>query len=556
MDGVSGRSGSPAIASDFPFFRATWGRVVGVLLVAALVPLTLLGGGLYLHAAHRLEAAVRSDLVGETRACADAVDASLLEKKRLLALAGRAVTPLRHLPPQRLSARLDSLRAEMPGITDVVLLGAGGRRLGHAGPSDPLDRDDADALWNRTLSQQDRAVTDVSLDRWSRPRFMISVRLPPPDDDLMLCGTTTSEAVELLLGGSVRDHGGDAHLVNRDGRYQTRSARGGQPTDFSRESLASAGDGEVHEVGDDLVVQVALRQVPWSCVTRVPRATALAGLHRLRNTTAVGYVVAVFLVVLAVLLTTNELVARLEREHRRQCRLDRQLRRFGHVSSSQRLTKGMLEETRDALANLDLALARLADLGTEAAPGERAAVRAVLRTSLDRCCRSVDRALGLNAGGPPARVVTALDLNQLVGELVELLARETRLRCIRFDLDLAPDLPRVRGVCPDVRQICQQLLLNAVDAVGDNGSVRVRTQPLEGSVELVVSDSGPGIPEGRHERIFTPLYTTRSDALGLGLTLSREIAESIGGRLEAGNEPGGGARLTLILPAQGPVPVG
>ncbi len=71
-------------------------------------------------------------------------------------------------------------------------------------------------------------------------------------------------------------------------------------------------------------------------------------------------------------------------------------------------------------------------------------------------------------------------------------------------------------------------------------------------MEVVVRDNGPGIDPAVVERLFEPFYTTKSNGLGMGLTICRTIVEAQGGRLGAENQPGGGAAFTIALPSLGP----
>jgi signal transduction histidine kinase len=67
-------------------------------------------------------------------------------------------------------------------------------------------------------------------------------------------------------------------------------------------------------------------------------------------------------------------------------------------------------------------------------------------------------------------------------------------------------------------------------------------------VELIVADSGPGVPEELRARIFEPFFTTRSRGTGLGLAVARQIVDAHGGRLAVDERPGGGARFRIELP--------
>jgi signal transduction histidine kinase len=70
-------------------------------------------------------------------------------------------------------------------------------------------------------------------------------------------------------------------------------------------------------------------------------------------------------------------------------------------------------------------------------------------------------------------------------------------------------------------------------------------------VEILVDDDGPGIPDGIRDRIFEPFFTTKAKGSGLGLSIVHAIVSQHGGTIEAGDRPGGGARMILRLPWAG-----
>jgi two-component system sensor histidine kinase HydH len=108
---------------------------------------------------------------------------------------------------------------------------------------------------------------------------------------------------------------------------------------------------------------------------------------------------------------------------------------------------------------------------------------------------------------------------------------------------------RVQADVDLVRQVLVGLLVNAIEAVGERGEIRLDARAREGAVEIEVVDSGPGVPAELQTRIFEPFFTTRPRGTGLGLPIARQIVEAHGGKLDVRAGYGGGACFTVRLPA-------
>jgi signal transduction histidine kinase len=138
------------------------------------------------------------------------------------------------------------------------------------------------------------------------------------------------------------------------------------------------------------------------------------------------------------------------------------------------------------------------------------------------------------------RLVTPADL---VGRAALLAGEDLAARRIRLETRIAADLAPVRADPDLVCQVLLGLLGNAALAVDGAGEIEIEAHAVEGGVEVVVADTGPGVPAEIRGRIFDPFFTTRSRGVGLGLAVAREIVEAHGGRIEVG------ARFAIRLPS-------
>jgi C4-dicarboxylate-specific signal transduction histidine kinase len=150
-----------------------------------------------------------------------------------------------------------------------------------------------------------------------------------------------------------------------------------------------------------------------------------------------------------------------------------------------------------------------------------------------------------------------LGLNEVLGEVLDLLHSDLIQRRVTIDRQLAPSLPPVLADRVQLQQVLLNLILNACDAMGANapGERRITLVTAlapDAAVQLAVADRGTGIPEGKVDRIFEPFFTSKEHGMGLGLAICRSIVEVHGGRLRAVNNPDGGATFHLALPGAEP----
>jgi signal transduction histidine kinase len=177
-----------------------------------------------------------------------------------------------------------------------------------------------------------------------------------------------------------------------------------------------------------------------------------------------------------------------------------------------------------------------------------------LRDYLDRIDHEVQRIDGivrglLDLGRPGSGALAPVDVGRVAQTCVELVRAGPELEQVRVDFALEPGL-LARADAGPLSQILINLLLNAAQAMGGQGSVRVSTRREGEVVRLSVEDSGPGIPAEVMPRLFEPFFTTKEGkGTGLGLAVSLHLAQGMGGRLTAENVPGGGACFSVHLPA-------
>jgi PAS domain S-box-containing protein len=146
----------------------------------------------------------------------------------------------------------------------------------------------------------------------------------------------------------------------------------------------------------------------------------------------------------------------------------------------------------------------------------------------------------------------AVDLNEVIREMIALLRSEAMRHNISIRTDLAADLPQIVGDRVQLQQVTMNLIVNSVDAmkeVDGRRELTIKSQRTENEqLQVSVSDTGIGLPPGQAEQIFNAFFTTKTHGTGMGLRISRSIIESHGGRLWAADNFPRGASFQFTLP--------
>ncbi len=142
------------------------------------------------------------------------------------------------------------------------------------------------------------------------------------------------------------------------------------------------------------------------------------------------------------------------------------------------------------------------------------------------------------------------DLSQVIDRCMRLVQHKMELAGIQLHLDLAAGLPMVHCDPAQIEQVVLAMVINAIDAIPQEGNLWISTRVNEKSaIELVISDDGGGIPAEHLPHIFEPFYTTKeSGGSGLGLAISENIVERHGGNIEVNSIVGQGTTFKIVLP--------
>ena len=238
-----------------------------------------------------------------------------------------------------------------------------------------------------------------------------------------------------------------------------------------------------------------------------------------------------------------------ERERLRQVQAD--LTHMSRVTTMGELTASLAHEVNQPIAaavtDAKTCLRWLERATPDIDEARHAAARVV--TDVTRAAEIISGIRLLFTKGTPQREV--VDVNDVVREMIVMLRGEAAEHGISVRTELATDAPRVAGDRVQLQQVMMNLILNGIDSMKEIPGARelvVRSRPTDEGVAVDVSDTGPGVPARHAGEIFNAFFTTKAQGIGMGLSISRSIVESHGGKLWAADNLPRGARFHLSLP--------
>jgi len=244
---------------------------------------------------------------------------------------------------------------------------------------------------------------------------------------------------------------------------------------------------------------------------------------------------------------------RAEEERERLRQLEAELAHINRVNMMGELAAALAHEIKQPIAaSITSANALLRWLAHDPPDLERVrAAAARIEQDGNRAADVINSLQSFYRTGTPAEL-HILDVKEIIGEMTVLLRVEADRHSITIHPELEADTPKILANRVQLQQVFMNLMLNAIEAMKDTGgelTIRSRVNP-EGRLIVSISDTGIGLPAESAEQIFDPFHTTKPQGTGMGLTITRSIVESYGGRVWATANQGAGATFHFILPAE------
>ncbi len=250
---------------------------------------------------------------------------------------------------------------------------------------------------------------------------------------------------------------------------------------------------------------------------------------------------------------TEELEVRVEREVAEHRKLEQQVLHSEKLAALGRLAAGIAHEIGNPLTSISTFAQMLREM---AADEFTQSSLDIINTHIQRITEIVRQMSSFSR--PAAMNLRPHQVNDILRASLDLMRLDKRMKStIVIKENLSPDIPRTVIDEGQVAQVFINIILNALDAMPEGGTLTVSSRRLadeqgRDSIEIGIADTGVGLPASEFERIFDPFYTTKEagKGTGLGLSVSYDIIKRFGGDIKVASEPGEGTIFTVILPVQ------
>ncbi len=550
--------------------------MVASVSAVAVVPLLIMSGITYRQYEEAFHAELTRPMLRFAEAGKASVESYLSERLSALAVVTRenSVEELRDVG--RLASLLANLNQTFGGVVDLALIDEEGHQFAYVGPQENHGVSYRDQPWFREVTGRGVYVSDVFLGYRNLPHMIVAILHDAPErPPYVLRATIDTDAFHWLVRARSarrperdpvcrRCHSlgvlpfSDAFFINQEGILQSSSRLYGDVLeDTPLPSLPDSREAELLEVEDEsgepvIVSYAQIERSPFTLVVLSPQVALHAGWLPVRRDLLLFPAISALLILAVVIWGSFYVVNRVRDADAKRAALYHKMEYTNKMAAIGRLGAGVAHEINNPLSIITQRAGLIKDLLTlsNELPSEEKLIpliNSVLK-SAERCGRITHRLLGF---AKHMEVQSEnIDLNMLLGEVLEFLEKEASYREIGVEFTYAGEPPPIVSDRGQLQQVFLNIINNAFAAVDDGGQIEIGIDRVgQDAVAVTIADDGIGIPEDQLDHIFDPFFTTKKGAgTGLGLSITYGIVQKLGGQISVKSKVGEGTCFTVTLP--------
>ncbi|MFO7557256.1 MAG: ATP-binding protein [Desulfobacterales bacterium] len=535
-------------------------KIIALTLIVSFTPLLILGLTIY----YQFEKLSREKTEGQIRyraqAQAEAVDLFLKERTAILSAMADTHLFQEMTDEKRLSYIFEVMRNRAGAFVDLGVIDDKGDHLAYVGPYNLKGRNYFEQQWFAEVISKGVYISDVYMGFRKLPHFIIAVRRHENQKSWILRATIDPEVMGKIVRSAQIGKTGDAYLINRDGIYQTQPRFQGlilSKSDLDtnlfggRVTVAELKKGK----GESFLYAGSwLKDSKWLLIIQQNPSELMAEIFTMRYSETIIISLGLIAIILTTIFTTRLAIEQLKRSDKRINRLHAQLIQTDKLAALGKMAAGVAHEINNPLAVIIQKTGWMEDLlfeedfqNSKNLEEFKISIRKI-EEHVERARKVVHNMLGYARKMEPH--LEDMDVNDTMNKTISLLENYSRTNNIEIQTDLSEDLPIIAGDQAQLQQVFLNLINNAIDAIGKNGLIEVKSRCKGSEIIVSIKDNGPGIPEEMQKKIFDPFFTTKETGkgTGLGLWVTFNIIEKMSGTIHVQSKADQGSTFIVKIP--------
>lgn len=441
-------------------------------------------------------------------------------------------------------------------IVDLQVIDVTGTQYAYVGPyrAKIEGKKYDDAPWFRQTLISGVHVSDVFMGFRNTPHFVVAVT--DPLKHYVLRATINSSIFNSLLLSAQLGPNGDAFIVNHAGELQTPSLLGKTAlSEIDKKLISFENKPSSLITATDIYATRWIDKGHWLLILKANIPDSLDYYLRLRNRIILIVLVISIISMAAATFISLILSRNFQKSDKEYGALSLQFVQVEKMATVGRLAAGIAHEINNPLQMITNQAGWIGELLPDEDPtliknlGEYQKAVEQIKHHVRRAGTITHRLLGFSRKMSSQQ--EKVQINDLIEETVSFVEREAGYNNIAIVRNLAKNLPVTMIDGPQLQQVFLNLINNAIDAVGQGGKIELSSKVRDdGKLVIEFADSGPGIKPENIKQIFDPFFTTKDPGkgTGLGLYISYDIIQKLGGSITVENRKSGGAIFTIVLP--------
>ncbi len=548
------------------YYQKLWWDIILTTLGFSVIPLFVLGFVIYHQYSVSYSAKITESLKTLSENRVGAIDLFFEERISQLITLGNTNSLERLRNEDYLNRVFNIIQTRSKSFIDLGVIDEEGNHLSYVGPYYNILKgvNYKNEEWFNAVMGSGIYISDIFMGFRKFPHFIIAVLVREKNNIWILRATINSDIIESIVHAAQTGKSGDAFIINRSNILQTTPRFSGVLLSTPKAPNFSAATGTsveemVYDGESGFYATSVVKNKKWVLVIKEELKEQLTPLFRARYITLLISGAGVFLIILGAVFTTRAMMKELIYLERKKAVSEDLAMQSSKMAALGKMAAGIAHEINNPLAVIGEKAGWLKDLLHEEdlaqSPNYQEFADAVnkIENHVNRAKKVTHRLLGFARRMEP--VHEKVDINAVLDDTIGFLENEARYRNIDIQTDFDEKLPRTTSDPAQLQQVFLNILNNAIDAIGKDGEITIKTNHITKihNLAIVFSDNGPGIPKEMVDKIFDPFFTTKEvgKGTGLGLSISYSIIDKLGGRMMVASEEGKGTTFTIYLPIIG-----